>query len=188
MTRPTTGTRPQVSTERGFTLVEVIIAMLIMGIGLVALMGVFSQSMVTVHFAQEDLLAKQKAREAIESIYTARNTQQITFTQIQSVSAGGIFLEGWQPLRLPGADGLIGTTDDGAVEVLRLPGPDGLLGTSDDVIRTLTNFQRQISFTSVIVGGVPSLDLRQVTVRVQYRTARGWQRAYQLQAYISRFR
>jgi prepilin-type N-terminal cleavage/methylation domain-containing protein len=177
-----------VSTERGFTLIEVIIAMLIMGIGLVALLGVFSQSMVAVSFAQEDMLAKQKAREALESIYTARNTQEITFGQIQSVTTGGIFLEGWQPLRLAGADGLIGTADDGAVEVLRLPGPDGLLGTSDDVIRTLTGFQRQISFASVMIGGVASPDIRQITVRVQYRTARGWQRSYQVQAYISRFR
>jgi prepilin-type N-terminal cleavage/methylation domain-containing protein len=177
-----------VSTERGFTLIEVIIAMLIMGIGLVALLGVFSQSIVAVSFAQEDMLAKQKAREALESIYTARNTQAITFGQIQGVTTGGIFLEGLQPLRLAGADGLIGTADDGAVEVLRLPGPDGLLGTSDDVIRTLTGFQRQISFTSVIVGGVASPDIRQLTVRIQYRTARGWQRSYQVQSYISRFR
>ena len=176
------------STERGFTLIEVIIAMLIMGIGLVALLGVFTQSVVAVSYAQEDMLAKQKAREALESIYTARNTQEITFDQIKSVSAGGVFLEGLQPLRVAGADGLIGTVDDGDIEVLRLPGPNGNLGDGDDVIRVLTNFQRQISFDPVIIGGAPSPDIRRLTVTVQYTTARGFWRRYQVQSYISRFR
>jgi prepilin-type N-terminal cleavage/methylation domain-containing protein len=188
MARAATRIPRQATRERGFTLIEVIIAMLILVIGLVSLLGVFSQALVAVSFAQEDMIAKQKVREALESIYTARNTQAITFDQIKSVSAGGIFLEGMQPLRLAGADGLIGTADDGAIEELRLPGPDGLLATADDEVRTLTNFRRQISFDPVIIGAVASGDIRRLTVTVQYTTARGFWRRYQVQSYISRFR
>ena len=51
--------------------------------------------------------------EAVESIYTARNTQQLGFGAIANTNAaGGIFKPGYQPLLAAGADGLVGTTED----------------------------------------------------------------------------
>ena len=47
-------------------------------IGLVSLLALFSQAVVTMFLVQEDLIAKQKTREALESIFTARNTQAPT--------------------------------------------------------------------------------------------------------------
>ena len=102
-------------------------AMLVSVIGLVSLLALFSQSVVTMFLVQEELIAKQKVRETLESVYTARNTQ-VSFADIETINDGGIFSDGFQPLKLSGNDGLIGTADDGAVETLLLPGPAGAAG------------------------------------------------------------
>jgi type II secretory pathway pseudopilin PulG len=174
--------------QGGFTLIEVAVATLVLVVGLVSMLALFAQAVVVLAYAQEDLIAQQKGQEALESIFTARNTQQITFDKVQNTSAGGIFLDGWRPLQTSGPDGLVGTADDGPVETLTLPGPDGLLGTADDVIRSLTNFTRQIDITPLVIGGTASPDIRQVAITVRYSTPRGWQRSYKVVSYISRFR
>ena len=45
---------------------------------------------------------------------------------------GGVFNDAFTNLTLPGADGLVNTADDGAIEELRTPGADGILGNTDD--------------------------------------------------------
>jgi len=169
--------------ESGYSLREVMMAVAVSVIGLVSLLALFSQSVVTMFLVQEELIAKQKAREALESVYTARNTQN-SFADIENINDGGIFEDGFKPLKVSGNDGLIGTQDDGAVETLLLPGPDGLLGNGDDINRTLTNFERQIEI--IPVGSYP--DLKQVTVTVRYTTPQGWQRSFQASSYVSRYR
>ena len=93
-----------------------------------------------------NLIAREKAREAVESVHTARDTRTITWAQIRNVSAGGVFLDGAQPLNAAGVDGLVNTADDAAagVETQRDPGPNGILGDADDVLTPLTGFQRDI--------------------------------------------
>ncbi len=178
------GSRTGMAPESGYSLLEVMMAVAVSVIGLVSLLALFSQSVVTMFLVQEELIAKQKAREALESIYTARNTQA-SFADIETINDGGIFEDGFQPLNLSGNDGLIGTGDDGAVETLHLPGPDGLLNEGgDDVIRPLTNFERQIEISPV--GSYP--DLKQITVTVRYTTSQGWQRSFQASSYVSRYR
>ncbi len=174
--------------ESGYGLLEVMMAVFVSVIGLVSLLALFSQSMVTMFLVQEELIAKQKAREAMESIYTARNTQT-SFADIENVGNGGIFEDGFQPLKVSGVDGLIGTVDDGAVETILLPGPDGLLGNADDINRTLNNFERQIQIDPVLdAGSNPYPDLKQITITVRYTTTQGWQRSFQASSYVSRYR
>jgi prepilin-type N-terminal cleavage/methylation domain-containing protein len=148
------------STERGFTLLEVMIAIVVMTIGLLAVMASFATAITATASAQEDLIARHKALDAMESIYTARNSQQLPFTSINNTTATppGIFEPGPQPLLCAGNDGIVGTADDsnctapdtgvacpGGVECLVLPGPDGILGTADDVTQSLSNFTRTIT-------------------------------------------
>lgn len=174
--------------ERGFSLIEVMVAMIILVIGLVGLLAVFTNAIGTMSMVQDNLIAKQKAREALESVYTARNTQQITFDMIQNVSQGGVFLDSLQDLRLPGPDGLVNTADDGALEQMVLPGPDGLLGTGDDVQKPL-NMQRQVLIETIpLPDTTPNPDLRRLTVTVQFVSALGLTRTYSVGAYVSRFR
>jgi prepilin-type N-terminal cleavage/methylation domain-containing protein len=184
--------------ERGFSLIEVIISIAILLTGLLALAATFGLALASTNNSQEDLVAKQKAMEAIESIFTARNTQQLGFAAIANINAaGGIFKQGYQPLLAAGPDGLVGTADDtnypacpGGVECITLPGPDGILGTSDDNQMSLSNFQRQITITSVLQpDGSPNPNLKQVQVDVQYtKPGLAKTRTYTTIAYISSYR
>jgi len=168
--------------SRGFSLVEFMVAMVVMLIGLTSVLGLFTHGLFATKFSDNSLIAKEKAREALESIFTARNTQQVTFSQVKTVSNGGIFLNGFQSLKVSGNDGIVGTADDGAIETMVFPGPDGALGTSDDLIRTLNEFQRQISITTV------NSDVSQITITVRYILTGSLERDYTVTSYISRFR
>src|SRR6202050_5205526 len=98
--------------QRGFTLIEVMIAIVIMTIGLLSVMASFATAISATASAQEDLIARHKALDAMESIYTARNSQQVPFASINNIANGGIFLSGAQSLRCAGPDGIVGTGDD----------------------------------------------------------------------------
>jgi prepilin-type N-terminal cleavage/methylation domain-containing protein len=184
--------------ENGFTLIEVMISIAILTVGIVALIGTFAAAVSLARSAQEDLIAKQKALEAAESIFTARNTQQIVFKQVANVASGGIFKDGYQPLLAAGPDGLVGTTDDvafpgcpGGVECMTLPGPDGILGTADDQVVSLANFSRQILICPVLEPDGVTVDpnLKQITVNVQYiKPGLETPRTYTTSALISSYR
>src|ERR1700728_3335619 len=137
MTQENKSTRKPRS-EHGFTILEVMIATVVMTIGLLAVIASFATAIAATASAQEDLIARHKALDAMESIYTARNSQQLPFASINNVAAGGIFLPGALPLKCAGPDGIVGTADDtnctapdtgvacpGGVECMVLHGPDG---------------------------------------------------------------
>ncbi len=181
-------------------MVEVIIAMVIMTISTIGLMAAFGAAVGATQSAQEDLIARQKALEAMESIYTARNTQQVSFAQIAN-TPGGMFLLGAQQLKQAGADGLVGTGDDvnypangpcpGGAECYVMPGPDGILGTADDVGMSLSNFTRSITINNVLEADGVTIDpnLKQIVVVVSYTKAGlTVPRSYTVQALISSYR
>jgi hypothetical protein len=134
------------------------------------------------------LIAREKAREAIESVHSARDTGEFAWNTIRNVADGGVFLNGLQPMRGPGNDGLVNTADDGAVEEMRRPGADGILNTADDQLFTLSDYQRQVSITPLNIDGTGNVNpnLRQVTVTVQYRVD-GILRNYTIISYISSY-
>jgi type II secretory pathway pseudopilin PulG len=177
------------SRQVGFGLIEAMVAGIILIVGLAALAGLFAQSLNNLQYTREDLIAKQKAREALEGVYTARNDSTIGFTGIQNVNNGGIFLNGFQPLFLPGPNGIVGTAGQSAIlDRQVLPGPDGIIGTADDVILPLNNFQRQILIQPLFdANGNISPDIRQITVTVQVTSEQRGTRNYTVSGYISRF-
>jgi prepilin-type N-terminal cleavage/methylation domain-containing protein len=191
--------------SRGFALIEVMIAVVILLIGLLAMVGVFGYAIATTQTVQEDQVAKQKAQELMENIFTARDTQQITFSQIANTPTG-IFVQGFQPLMDTGPDGLAGTGDDipfdpavtgcpgsvnpNGVECIKLPGPDGLLGTPDDTFMVLGNFQRQIQIQNWLnPDGTINTNLKQITATIRYtRPGNPQPRTYTVNALISAYR
>jgi len=195
MKKPGRKSKPQC----GFTLIEVMIAIVILSIGILTVVAAFATAVASTQNAQENLIARQKALEAMESIFTARNTQQITFSQIANIPNGGIFSSGTNPLWDAGNDGLLNTADDvpfaakgvcpAGPECITLPGPDGILGTPDDVPMSLANFTRQIQINQVLEpDGSVNPNLKQITVTVSYIGLSATPRSYSVNALISSFR
>jgi hypothetical protein len=166
--------------QDGFTILEILFAAIILGGGLLALASAFAQGMVVMGTSHYHQIAKEKASEAIESVFTSRDTRTITWAQIRNVGGGGIFLDGAQQLRASGTDGLVNTADDGAQENEVLPGPDGIINTGDDVVFPLDKFTREIEISDL------APNLRQIRVIVRYQIGH-LEREYQLVAYISSF-
>ena len=185
--------------EGGFTLIEVMVAIAIMSIGILAVVASFATAVAHTQYAQENMIARQKAMEAMESIFAARNTQQVTFAQIANVANGGIFSNAATQLLCAGIDGLVNTTDDAncpasgpcpaGPECVVTPGPDGVLGTPDDTAMSLANFTRQVQINTVLESDGVTVDpnLKQVIVTVTFKV-NGATRTYSVQGLISAFR
>jgi hypothetical protein len=172
------------------------IALVVLTVGLIGLLSVLSYAMATTHSSQQDMIAKQLASEAMENIFTARNSAQLQWLQIQNQGSGttpdGIFLPGFQPINQPPVAGnnagLINTPEyaASAPRTLAMPGPDGILGTADDAQVPLANFQRSIAIATVDGS---SDQLRTITITVQYTVPPvNATKNYVLQGYISQFR
>ena len=73
--------------QRGFSLIEVVVAMSILVVGLLGLAQVFYLGMVNASTSSANLIAREKAREAIESVHTARDTRTIAWTAVRNVNA-----------------------------------------------------------------------------------------------------
>ena len=189
------------SNEAGFTLIEVMIAIVVMSVGLLAVIASFATAIAATQSAEEDLIARQKVLDAMESIYTARNAQQIPFAAVANVSAGGIFLDGPQAMKCAGPDGLVGTADDvncttqagvvcpdGGAECMSLPGPDGILGTADDTIMSLGNFTRTIAVTPVLLtNGNVNSNMMAISITVSYTKAGLPSRSFSANGLISAY-
>ena len=175
----------QRNSQRGFTLVEAMVAILVLTIGVVGVAIVFVRGFSLMGDSQDDLIARVKAQEAIESVFAGRDDQSLNWSQILNVSQGGIFVNGACPINDPGPDGIVGTADDcpsGNPEYIVLPGPDGIYGTADDIKVPLTKFSRTITITPVGTN----TNLRQITVTITYES-NGLNRSYSLTTYISPF-
>ena len=164
----------------GFSLLETVFAIGLLSAGALGMAGIFTQGMKQTSSAPSQAILAEKAVEAIESVFSARDSHLLTWAQLQNVSKGGVFIDGPTKLTTDGPDGAVNTADDGPVESFVLPGPDQTIGTTDDVTVTLTNFTRQIQITAL------SVDLRSITVTITYTTGTATS-SYVLTAYISDF-
>ncbi len=150
--------------ESGFSLVETIISLGVLTVGTLGLAGVFAQGLKSTATSPNELLATQKAAEAIESVYSARDARTVTWAQVRNTSDGGIFLGAETDINLAGADGILNTGDSG--ETLE----------SENVER----FTRQIRIVDL------SNELRSITVTIRYPAGSSF-RTYTLTSYISAF-
>lgn len=170
--------------EHGFTLMEALVAMGVTVTGVMALAMVLAFGTRMLVGGQGQMIAGQRAAEAVEAVFKARDSRVIQWNQIRNqVGAGadnGIFLDGPREIRQPGPDGLVNTADDGAIEEVITPGADGLLGTVDDLRTPLQGYTREIEIRDI------GPNLRQIRVIVRYRSD-GGQREYVLTTYVSSY-
>ena len=191
--------RVRKQTQDGFSLLEVVISMAVLTVGLVSLLGVFGLAMASTQTSQQDMIAKQLANEALESVVTARNTSQIHWDDIQNVGATcssstgtcGLFVTGATPIYKAGADGIFGTADDSiaGMQTLTEPGPDGIFGNADDVSIPLTGYKRTILISPVVDANNNVVSsLRGINITVQYSTTQTrLPKTYVLSSFISQY-
>ena len=176
--------------DKGFSLIEVMFALGVLTVGVLGAAGVMTAGVNNLSTSPGDVIVTQKAAQAIEAVFSARDSHRLTWSQIRNVAGAsgndnGIFLDGPRPLTLPGPDGLVNTADDTSqVETMTLPGHDQLLNTADDRQVDLSNYTREIR-----IRDIPgeSGQLRSITVIVTYFTGSGGQRWYSLVTYISAY-
>lgn len=165
----------KLSNEQGFSLLEAVIAILIITIGLIGTAAAITYALQFSAISRNVTNSKLIATGIIEEIDTLRNTRRLEYNQIANV--GGVdntgaknpftgFTTGFQEISLnPGPDGVDGTADD-----LRDPGPDGNFGTADDfdnpaLVRS--GYQRQITITNL------SSSLKKIEIKIRYFSSGG---------------
>jgi type II secretory pathway pseudopilin PulG len=180
--------------EAGFTLLEVMIAAIVMTIGVLSLAVMLAMGMAYMGTSQLDYIAQEKAAEAAESIFTARDMGQATWATICNVGSNvcpnGIFVNGPAALCDPGPDGIVGTADDYSGATCAVAA-DAILMPKGSTINNTTNtrmplsnynFQRTITITAY-----PNmLNVRQITVVITYQSGH-FNRSYTLTTNISNF-
>lgn len=174
----------------GFTLLEAMIATVILSVGILSLAVVYAQGIQVASMTQLDYIAEKQAEQAVETIFAARDSKILAWTNIRNATGvggvnDGVFLNGPQPLLAAGPDGLYGTADDDPLNptvVIIDPGPDKILGTADDVVMPLRNMTR-----TIVITDVPGeTGLRQVTISMDYSSG-GVNRNFTLVSYIAEF-
>lgn len=185
--------------DAGFSLVEVLVSMLMLTTSLLGIAQVFLVGMTHAAASSPNLTAREKAREAIESVHTARDTRVITWARIRNatprmcpgvaVPAGwnntaGVFVDGPQPggLHAPGDDGLVNTAgdQDEPLETIRHLGADGIPETADDWVQPLSQYTREVWICD------RSNSLREIRVIVRFHIG-GIERAYRLTTFVSNY-
>jgi prepilin-type N-terminal cleavage/methylation domain-containing protein len=179
--------RNSTAKQAGFTLLETMIALVVLAVGILGLAAMLGDSIAYMQGSQDDFIAQQKAQEAVESIFTAKYTNNASFAQISNNTVAnpqGLFLTGPQPLLQVGPDGLVGSVNDTGAPAAYVvyPGPDMKLGTADDIQVPLSNYTRTIQITNI--ANEPYL--RNVLVTINYTTGR-FTRSYTLTTFVSSY-
>lgn len=155
--------------ESGFSYIDVMIALVILMVGILALLSGLSGSILQSRGHEQQVLAKQIATSTMESIMSVKETDtaRLGWNAVGNVGSNpnangvsqGIFLTGFQP-------------------VFQNAGPDEVLGTADDNGNQVAGLQRRIVITDVCDPDRPSpicnppgtsaIRIRSVQVTVTY--------------------
>ncbi|MFZ1699609.1 MAG: type II secretion system protein [Pyrinomonadaceae bacterium] len=157
-----------IKAESGFSYVDVMIAIVILMVGILALMSGMSGAVLQAKGQEQQMIAKQMAASTLESIMSVKETDpaRLGWDAVGNVGsnvvggvARGIFVVGLQPV-FPSA------------------GADEILGTADDNGTALQAMQRQIIITDQCdperpsyncpTPGLSAVRIRSVQVIVRY--------------------
>jgi type II secretory pathway pseudopilin PulG len=174
--------------EAGFSYIDVMIALAILTVGVMALVAAITNGMNLTTRSALALSAKQVASSTVESIFTSRDLDIFRWPAIGNIGdagvPGAIFVAGPQPIYPTfGKDGIVGTVDDGW-------GADGIAGNSDDGVASV-EMQREIKITPLIDPDRPTapISLRQIDVIIYYNLGYSTvRRKEQFTSYIASYR
>jgi type II secretory pathway pseudopilin PulG len=165
--------RNRASSDQGFSLIETVVALGVLTTGVLGATAVLVAGMQNLSSSPSDVIVSEKATEAVESVFAARDSHRLSWSQIRNVADEGVFVDGPTDLTTPGPDGLVNTEDDGGMEEIDMQ----------------TRTQRLEGFTREIrIEDVPDTNgqLRSITVIITFQA---WpaKRTYTLKTYISSF-
>lgn len=150
--------------ENGFSLVETMIAMVILTIGLLGALSALTWGMIYVQEAEKKTQAKQIANSVIETIFAVRDMRTKNgiaingwkTVQTTDNSSTGVFADGWYPVREnQGDDAIYGTADDSC--------PGNSSCNSNPIV---SGYDRKIEITDITQNN--AVFKRQVDVTVRY--------------------
>ncbi len=161
------------TTESGFSLVETVIALVILMVGILATITALSFSLLYVQETEKNTYAREYARSALETIFSVRDLQlfdaegnNVNYNWdtlvVKKTGNSGIFTDGWTPIREnPGVDGIYGTADD----TCAASGNCGT-GATANSSAVVKGYERKIEITDIIKNG--NVKERYIVVRVKY--------------------
>lgn len=155
--------------EKGFSYIDVMIALVILMVGVLAMLAGISSSVLQTRGQSQQLLAKQIATSTMESILSVKETDKtrLGWSAVGNVGTNpvngvnqGIFVTGFQDVKPD-------------------PGPDEVIGTADDTGTSIPGVQRRIVITDVCdpdrpspvicnPAGTSAVRIRSVQVTVTY--------------------
>lgn len=197
--------------HKGFSLIEIMIAILVVSTGLLALSAALVAGVTLPGRARQQEIAKQLANTIMESIIAAKESSRPGFNSFESLSyttgtPPGRFLPGVTAMLEPGPDGVFGTCDDGrpagpfnancpglgtrVMEFAVDPGSDGIYNrdssgndrTADNRKRRLFAFTREVRITNV------NSSTKEFEVIVNYSTPTGSRDRVRLICRLTNFR
>lgn len=197
--------------EKGFSLIEIMIAILVVSTGLLALSAALVAGVTLPGRARQQEVAKQLANTMMESIIAAKESSRPGFNSFDSLnyttsSPPGRFLPGVAAMLEAGPDGVFGTCDDGqppgpfnpnctglGTRVMQIdvdPGSDGIYNrdssgndrTPDNRKRKLFSFTRQVTITQI------NANTKEFEVIVNYSTPTGSRDKVRLVCQLTNFR
>lgn len=133
--------------ESGFSYIDVMIAIVILMVGILALMSGMGGAVLQARSQEQQMVAKQVAASTMESIMSVKETDpdRLGWKAVGNVGSNpdslgvpqGVFITGMQDVHV------------GA-------GPDAIIGTADDDGATVPNLQREITITDECDTDAPS--------------------------------
>lgn len=166
--------------QGGFSYIDVMIAIVIMMVGVLAMAAALSANLVRSMESEKRIVAKQLALSTIESIISAKEIERTGVVDgwdsirnvLSSVPTGeinGIFLVGYTPVREEaGWDGVYGTIDDAC------GGSGGCIvsGRPTNSSEIMNGYQREIVITDIADPERPSppnkISRRRIDVNIRY--------------------
>lgn len=172
--------------EQGFSYIDVMIAIVILLVGVIAMASTLTSNLVRSLDTEKRMIAKQIAVSTIESILSSRDidrpeNQAYGITGWDSVGnvnsnpvngvAQGVFLNGWCPIREDlGLDGVAGTADD-ACPVNSICNVKGETQNNSPI---LSGYERKIVITDLTDSERPTppnpISRRRIDVTIRYYT------------------
>jgi type II secretory pathway pseudopilin PulG len=161
--------------ESGFSIVEMMIAIILMTIGLVGMATAISYALMASNRGRGVTNAKMLVVSILEQMETLRDTHALTYDEISNAPVVGSAFTGFPYLStdfrpvstVPGKDGVFGTADD-----LVSAGPDLVYGTPDDF--TDNNLARPGVSRQILITTFPTnAFIKKIQVTLRYSTSNG---------------